>query len=76
MKRTKSFLIFVIFLFLNISNSISNDYLIKKVEITGNKRIPTSFITNITNKYINQKIRLVYRDHIFLYSTFKGGRYS
>ena len=56
MKRTKSFLIFVIFLFLNISNSISNDYLIKKVEITGNKRIPTSFITNITNKYFNQKI--------------------
>ena len=56
MKRTKSFLIFVIFIFLNISISFSNDYLIKKVEITGNNRIPESFITNITNKYFNKKI--------------------
>ena len=56
MKRTKSFLIFVMFIFLNISISFSNDYLIKKVEITGNNRIPKSFITNITNKYFNKKI--------------------
>ena len=56
MKRTISFLIFLIFIFLNISLSFSNDYLIKKVEITGNKRIPTSFITNITNKYFNKEI--------------------
>ena len=56
MKRISSFLIFLIVIFLNISISFSNDYLIKKVEITGNKRISTSFITNITNKYINQKI--------------------
>ena len=56
MKRINSFLIFVIFIFLNISITFSNDYLITKVEITGNKRIPTSFITNITNKYLNQKI--------------------
>ena len=56
MKRTNSFLIFVIFIFLDISISFSNDYLIKKVEVTGNKRIPTSFITNITNKYFNKKI--------------------
>ena len=56
MKRKNSFLIFVIFIFLKISTSFSNDYLIKKVEITGNKRIPTSFITNITNKYFNKEI--------------------
>ena len=56
MKRTNSFLIFVIFIFLNINISFSNDYFINKVDITGNKRIPTSFITNITNKYFNQKI--------------------
>ena len=56
MKRITSFLIFVICIFINISITFSNDYLIKKVEITGNKRIPTSFITNITNRYFNQKI--------------------
>ena len=41
---------------MNISITFANDYLVKKVEITGNKRIPTSYITNITNKYINKKI--------------------
>ena len=56
MKRIKSFLIFVIILYLNTSISFSNDYLIKKVEITGNKRIPRSYITNITNRYVNKKI--------------------
>ncbi len=56
MKRKKSFLIFVILLILDISISFSNEYQIKKVEISGNKRIPTSYITNITNKYFNQKI--------------------
>ncbi len=56
MKRTSSFLIFLILFFLDISISFSNEYLIKKVEITGNKRISTSYITNITNKYINQNI--------------------
>ena len=56
MKRTNSFLIFLILIFFDISISFSNDYLIKKVEIKGNKRIPTSFITNITNKYFNKNI--------------------
>ena len=56
MKSRNSFLIFVILIFLNISISFSNDYFIKKVEVTGNKRIPTSYITNITNKYFNKKI--------------------
>ena len=56
MKSKNSFLIFIILIFLDISVSFSNDYFIKKVEITGNKRIPTSFITNITNKYFNKKI--------------------
>ena len=56
MKRTNSFFIFVILIFFNISISLSNDYFIKDVEIVGNKRIPTSFISNITNKYFNQKI--------------------
>ena len=56
MKSKNSFLIIIILIFLDISVSFSNDYFIKKVEITGNKRIPTSFITNITNKYFNKKI--------------------
>ena len=56
MKRTYSFLIFAIFIFLNMSVSFANDNLFKKLEITGNKRIPSSYITNITNKYFNQKI--------------------
>ena len=56
MKSTNSFLIFVIVIFLDINVSFSNDYFIKKVEITGNKRIPSSYITNITNKYFNKKI--------------------
>ena len=30
--------------------------MIKKVEIAGNNRISTSYITNITNKYLNKKI--------------------
>ena len=56
MKRTNSFLIFLILIFLDIKISFSNDYIIDKVEITGNKRIPSSYITNITNKYLNEKI--------------------
>ena len=56
MKSTNSFLIFVLVILLDISISFSNDYLIKNVEITGNKRIPSSYITNITKKYVNQKI--------------------
>ncbi len=56
MKRKYSFLIFVILIFVDISVSFSNNYLIKKVEISGNKRIPASFITSITNKFFNQKI--------------------
>ena len=56
MKSKNSFLIIIILIFLDIGVSFSNDYFIKKVEITGNKRIPTSFITNITNKYFNKKI--------------------
>ena len=56
MKSKNSFLIFIILIFLDISVSFSNDYFIKKVEITGNNRIPTSYITNITNKYFNKKI--------------------
>ena len=56
MRRINAFLIIIISLFFNISISFSNDYLINKVEITGNKRIPSSYITNITNKYLNQKI--------------------
>ncbi|MFL2821525.1 MAG: outer membrane protein assembly factor BamA [Candidatus Puniceispirillales bacterium] len=56
MKSKNSFLIIIILIFLDISVSFSNDYFIKKVEITGNKRIPSSFITNITNKYFNKKI--------------------
>ena len=56
MKRTNSFFIFIMLIFFNISISLSNDYFIKKVEIFGNKRIPSSFISNITNKYLNQKI--------------------
>ena len=56
MKRTNSFLIFLILIFLDIKISFSNDYIIDKVEITGNQRIPSSYITNITNKYLNEKI--------------------
>ncbi len=56
MKRTNAFLIFVLLIFLDVSISFSNDYLIKKVEITGNQRIPTSYITNIAKKYFNKKI--------------------
>ena len=56
MKSKNSFLIIIILIFLDISVSFSNDYFIKKVEIAGNKRIPSSFITNITNKYFNKKI--------------------
>ncbi len=56
MKSKNSFLIIILLIFLDISVSFSNDYFIKKVEITGNKRIPSSFITNITNKYFNKKI--------------------
>ena len=56
MKSKNSFLIIIILIFLDISVSFSNDYFIKKVEITGNKRISTSFISNITNKYFNKKI--------------------
>ena len=56
MKSKNSFLIIIILIFLDISVSFSNDYFIKKVEISGNKRIPLSFITNITNKYLNEKI--------------------
>ena len=56
MKSTNSFLIFVILIFLDITVSFSNDYFIKNVEIIGNKRIPKSYITNITNKYFNKNI--------------------
>ena len=56
MRSKNSFLIVIILIFLDISVSFSNDYFIKNVEITGNKRIPSSFITNITNKYFNKKI--------------------
>ena len=56
MKRTNSFLIFLILIFLDIKISFSNDYIIDKVDITGNQRIPSSYITNITNKYLNEKI--------------------
>ena len=56
MKSKNSFLIIIILIFLDISVSFSNDYFIKKVEIIGNKRIPTSFISNISNKYFNLKI--------------------
>ena len=56
MKSKNSFLIIIILIFLDINVSFSNDYLIKEIEITGNKRIPTSYITNITNKYLNKKI--------------------
>ncbi len=56
MKRKNSFLIFVTLIFLDVSISFSSDYIIKKVEITGNKRIPISYITNIANQYINKKI--------------------
>ena len=56
MKSKNSFLLIIILIFLDISVSFSNDYFIKKVEITGNQRIPTSFITNITNKFFNKKI--------------------
>ena len=56
MKRISSSLVFLILIFFDISTSFSNEYVIKKVEITGNNRISTSYITNITNKYINKKI--------------------
>ena len=56
MKRTNSFLIFLLLIFLDINISFSNDYFIKNVEITGNQRIPSSYITNITNKYLDEKI--------------------
>ena len=56
MKRTNSFLIFITLIFFDISISFSNDYFVKKVEIVGNKRIPTSFISNITFKYVNSNI--------------------
>ena len=56
MKSKNSFLLIIILIFLDISLSFSDDYFIKKVEITGNKRIPSSFISNITNKYFNKKI--------------------
>ena len=56
MKRTNSFLIFVILIFLDASISFSNEYIIKRFEVKGNKRIPTSYITNITNNYLNKKI--------------------
>ena len=56
MKRTNSFLIFLILIFLDIKISFSKDYIIDKVEITGNQRIPSSYITNITNKFFNEKI--------------------
>ena len=56
MKRIGSFLVFLILIFFDISTSFSNDYMIKKVEIAGNNRISTSYITNITNKYLNKKI--------------------
>ena len=56
MKRIGSFLVFLILIFFDISISFSNDYVIKKVEIAGNNRISTSYITNITNKYLNKKI--------------------
>ena len=54
MKRKNSFNFYNFFI-LDISISFSNEYLIKKVEITGNKRIPKSYITN-WNKYFNKKI--------------------
>ena len=53
MKSTSSFLIFVTNS-LNISITFANDYLVKSWDY-WNKRIPTSYITNITNKYINKK---------------------
>ena len=56
MKRTGSFLVFLILIFFEISISFSNDFFVEKVEIKGNKRIPTSYITNVTNKYFNKKI--------------------
>ena len=56
MKRTNSFLIFLILIFLDIKISFSNDYIIDKVEITGNQRIPSSYITNITNNATPSKI--------------------
>ena len=56
MKRTNSFFIFLILIFFDINVSFSNDYIINKVEITGNQRIPSSYITNITNKYLEDKI--------------------
>ena len=56
MKRTNSFLIFLILIFFDVSISFSNDYLVKKIKILGNQRIPTSFITNLTNKYLNEKV--------------------
>ena len=60
MKSKNSFLIIIILILLDISVSFSNDYFIKKVEITGNKRIPSSFITNITNKYFNKNYSSFY----------------
>jgi len=56
MKRIGSFFVFLILIFFDISISFSNNYVIKKVEIVGNNRISTSYITNITNKYLNKKI--------------------
>ena len=56
MKRTNSFLIFLILIFFDFNISFSNDYIINNVDIKGNQRIPSSYITNITNKYINDKI--------------------
>ena len=56
MKRIGSFLVFLILILFDISISFSNDYMIKKIEIAGNNRISTSYITNITNKYLNKKI--------------------
>ena len=48
--------LFFLFIFISFNSAFSEDYQIEKVEINGNKRIPASFISNITNKYINKKI--------------------
>lgn len=57
MKKPRNIIyLFIIFLFFNLNTAFSSEFKIEKIEIKGNKRIPISFISNITNKYLNKKI--------------------
>ncbi len=55
MKIIKIF-IYIFLIFFNASLALSEDKVLKKIEINGNQRIPSSYISEIVSIYSNKKI--------------------